>query len=70
MIEATNIKKIEERKIHDLQKEISATNLFINNLITSSTLTNLENIFIKRKRSREIDIISDRNCQNCKNKFI
>ena len=43
--------------MHDSQKEILTTNLFIRDLIIFSTLINLKNIFIKRKRSREICII-------------
>ena len=58
LIEAANIRKA-EKKMHDSQKEISTTNLFIRDLIIFSTLTNLENIFARRKRPREICIISD-----------
>ena len=70
MIETTNIRKTKKRKMHDLQKEILAANFFIRDSITFSASTNLENIFIKKKRSREIDIILNRNRQNRKNKFI
>ena len=70
LIEATNIKKTEKKKMHDSHKKISTANLFIRDLITFSASANLENISAKKKRSREICIILNRNCRNRKNEFI